>query len=57
LQPDRFFTTAQQQRLGELMARWREAHDHDSQLPPEDQAKLEQLIEAELQATTQRAEP
>jgi hypothetical protein len=56
LQPDRFFTAAQQQRLSDLMARWRAARDQDSQLPPEEQAELEQLIEAELQATTQRAE-
>ena len=56
LQPDRFFTAAQQQRLSDLMARWREARDHGSQLLPEEQAELEQLLEAELQATRQRAE-
>jgi DNA-binding transcriptional regulator YbjK len=56
LRPDRFFTATQQQRLSDLMSRWREARDHDSQLTPEEQAELEQLIEAELQATTRRAE-
>jgi hypothetical protein len=55
-QPDGFFTAAQRQRLGDLMARWRQARDLNSQLPPEEQAELEQLIEAELQATTRRAE-
>ena|SRR5205085_1422185 len=55
-QPDGFFTAAQQQRLGDLMARWREARDQNKPLPFEEQAELEHLIEAELQATARRAE-
>jgi hypothetical protein len=55
-QPDVFFTAAQQQRLSELMARWRKARDQNSQLLPEEQTELEQLIEAEVQAATRRAE-
>ena len=56
LQTDHFFTAAQQQRLSDLMARWREARDENRQLLPEEQAELEQLIEAEMQAATRRAE-
>ena len=55
LRPDRFFTAAQQQRLEELMARWRAARDAQSALPPEEQAELDALVEAELQAAGQRA--
>src|SRR5437016_3277886 len=47
-QPDRFFTAAQQQRLGELMNRWRAARDAREALPPEQQAELEALVDAEL---------
>ncbi|HKQ06896.1 MAG TPA: hypothetical protein VJ464_17315 [Blastocatellia bacterium] len=54
--PDAFFTAAQQHRLSELMARWREARDESRQLQPEEQAELEQLINAEVQAATRRAE-
>jgi len=56
LRPDQFFTAAQQQRLSELMERWRAARDAKTTLPPEEQAELEALVEAELQAATQRAE-
>ena len=55
-QPDAFFTAAQQQRLSDLMAHWREARDENRQLLPEEQAELEQLIEAEMHAATCRAE-
>jgi len=55
-QPDGLFTAAQQQRLADLMARWREARDQEKQLPPEEQSELEQLIEAELRGATRRAE-
>jgi hypothetical protein len=55
LRPDHFFTAGQQQRLGELMERWRAARDNDLALPVDDQAELESLIEAELRAATKRA--
>jgi hypothetical protein len=56
LRPDRFFTAEQQQRLSELMQRWREARDKGSALPPCQQAELESLVEAELEAARLRAE-
>lgn len=55
LRPDRFFTAAQQQRLEELMARWRTLRDQGSYLPVDEQAELEALIAAELQASAARA--
>lgn len=55
LRPDRFFTAAQQQRLDQLMHRWRSARDQGHSLPADEQTDLEALIEAELQATTARA--
>jgi len=56
LRPDRFFTAEQQQRLAELMSRWRVARDAGSSLPPDEQAELESLIEAEVWGSGQRAE-
>lgn len=53
--PDRFFNAAQQQRLAELMERWRRARDVGVPLEAADQTELNLLIEAELLATTQRA--
>ncbi|MDZ4722023.1 MAG: hypothetical protein SH847_26480 [Roseiflexaceae bacterium] len=53
--PDQFFTAAQQQRLDQLIAHWRIARDQVTQLPTQEQAALESLIELELQASTQRA--
>jgi hypothetical protein len=55
LRPDQFFTAAQQQRLDQLMARWRAARDQGTPLPAHEEAELEALIEAELHAATQRA--
>jgi hypothetical protein len=54
--PDRFFSEQQQQRLEELMAHWRAARDADGTLPPEEQAELEKLVEAELRAAGERAQ-
>jgi hypothetical protein len=54
--PDRFFTAEQQERLTELMGRWRTARDTGSALPPDEQAELDQLTDAELQAATRRAQ-
>lgn len=55
LRSDIFFTAAQQQRLTVLMERWRNARDHGQSLPAEEQAELQALIDAELQASTARA--
>lgn len=55
LRPDRFFTEAQQQRLAALMASWRAQRDQGGTLPPHEQAELEALIAAELQASATRA--
>jgi hypothetical protein len=55
LRPDHFFTAPQQQRLAELMARWRIARDTQTALSSAEQAELEELAKAEVQAATQRA--
>jgi hypothetical protein len=55
MQPDALFTAEQQQRLAELMARWRAARDAGASLPPAEQAELDALIEAELRAAIQRS--
>ncbi len=52
--PDAFFSVEQQQRLAKLMNRWRTARDTGIALPPEEQAELDALVEAELRAATQR---
>jgi hypothetical protein len=54
-QPDQFFTAKQQQRLTELMSIWRTVKDRGDLLPPEQQSELDDLIEAELYATAERA--
>lgn len=54
-QPDRFFSREQIERLAVLMDRWREARDHGVALAPQEQAELEQLVEAELVLATKRA--
>ena len=56
LRPDRFFTAEQQRRLQELMSRWRAARDAHGALPPDEQAELEALVEAELRGATRRVE-
>lgn len=55
MRPDAFFTAAQQQRLAELMDRWRAARDAGTTLPPQDQAELDALVEAELRAASERS--
>lgn len=55
MQPDHLFTAEQQQRLAELLARWRAARDADASLPPQEQAELDALVEAELRAATERS--
>jgi hypothetical protein len=52
---DRFFTAEQQRRLAELMERWRAARDAGQALSAEEQAELDALVAAELEAAIQRA--
>jgi hypothetical protein len=53
--PDEFFTAEQGQRLQELMGRWRAARDAQTALPPEEQAELDALVQAELRGAAARA--
>jgi hypothetical protein len=53
--PDEFFSADQQNRLAELMNRWRAARDAQSALSSQEQAELDALVEAELRAATARA--
>ena len=52
--PDRFFTAEQQARLEELMRRWRRAREAGTSLPPDESAELENLVDAEVSAASQR---
>ena len=54
-QPDEFFTVEQQERLRGLMARWRVARDAGASLTPAEQAELDALVDAEVQAAGKRA--
>jgi hypothetical protein len=54
-QPDEFFTAEQQERLRGLMARWRAAREASARLTPAEQAELEALVDAEVQAAGKRA--
>jgi len=53
--PDALFTASQQQRLADLMARWRAARDAGAALPAPEQAELDVLVEAELRAAAARS--
>jgi hypothetical protein len=53
--PDRFFDAGQQQRLAELMTRWRAALEQGTSLKAEEQTELHALVEAELRASAARA--
>ena len=53
--PDRFFTAQQQQRLEELMGRWRAARNTGKSLSSSEQAELNALVDAEVQASGERA--
>jgi hypothetical protein len=55
-QPDRFFSAEEQQQLAALMTTWRIARDRRESLPPAQQLELDELIEAELYATAERAQ-
>lgn len=52
--PDAFFGVEQQERLSELMDLWRSARDRGEAFPPEQQAELNALVEAELKAAGDR---
>jgi hypothetical protein len=59
LQPDRFFTAEQRQRLADLMARWKETRDSGSSngsLSPEEEQELQELVLREYEAAGERAE-
>jgi hypothetical protein len=53
--PDQFFTAPQQERLQDLMTRWRTARDGNTELSPEEQAELDALINEEVRAAGARA--
>ena len=52
--PDLFFSANQQKRLSELMSLWRVARDRGATLLLDQQAELDALVYAELQAATAR---
>jgi hypothetical protein len=56
LRPDAYFTAEQVRRLDELMMQWRAARDRGTAISPADQAELDALVKAELDAATRRAE-
>lgn len=51
---DQFFTVEQQRRLQELMERWRIARDSGKSLSETEQAELNALVDAEVQASGER---
>jgi hypothetical protein len=53
--PDALFTAEQRDRLAALMAKWRTARDGGPSLPPDEQAELDALVEAEVRAAGERA--
>jgi hypothetical protein len=53
--PDALFTAEQRDRLAVLMTRWRAARDAGVALPPDEQAELDALVEAEVRAAGERA--
>jgi hypothetical protein len=55
LGPDQFFTGEQRKRVEQLMTEWRSARDAGGSLPSNERSELEQLIDAELRAATERA--
>ncbi|PWU09839.1 MAG: hypothetical protein C5B50_26650 [Verrucomicrobia bacterium] len=52
---DQFFTSLQQQRLEELMIKWRKARDAGKPISTDEQSELNELIDAEVQAAGERA--
>lgn len=54
MRPDRFVSAVQIQRLQELMTKWRVALDPGTALPADEQAGLDTLVQAELEAFIER---
>src|SRR5947208_334766 len=54
LRPDSFFNAQEQQRLQELMAKWRDQRDETGSFSPAEQAELEALVDAEVRAAAAR---
>jgi hypothetical protein len=52
--PDTFFGAEQQERLSELMHLWRTARDQGQELPADQKAELDALVDSELRAATAR---
>jgi hypothetical protein len=52
---DRFFTAEQRERLEELVSGWRAARETGCELPADEQAELQALVDAELAAARDRA--
>ncbi len=55
LRPDPLFCAGQQERLAMLMSRWRIARDKGDEMPPGELAELRALVDAELRASSARA--
>jgi hypothetical protein len=53
-EPDEFFAAEQQQRMSELMTKWRELRDANLALSTDEQKELEQLVELELIGSAKR---
>jgi len=53
--PDQYFNAESQQRLAQLMARWRSCRDQGQTFPADEQAELAGLIDAELRASAARS--
>jgi hypothetical protein len=54
LRPDSFFDSQQQQRLQELMSKWRVQRDANASLSAVEQTVLEALVDAEVRAAAAR---
>ena len=55
MKADRFFTEAQRRRLSELMERWHAAQAGGAALSSEEQEELSALVQAEVEASGERA--
>jgi hypothetical protein len=54
MRPDRFFGAEQIRRLKELMTKWRDALNAGAKIPAGEQAELDALVAAELEAMIER---
>jgi hypothetical protein len=55
LRPDAYFSADQQSRLQSLLERWRNVREQGHELSPDEQAELESLVDAEVEASGRRA--